>query len=311
MAAEKLLVMEAGEKRKECSIPESVLQFLADCRSRKLSPETVKKYEQVLHPFQKFCEGRGVSKVRGIDLALLRQYVQTLRDSGITLSKKIERLRTYGRFCEEMGWTEKVPATKLKKPQTGDQAVVPFTQEEWRKIVDAIDQYPERNSFGYDNRKRLRAFIYVLRFAALRISDVVKLLPTRVTDGRILVRTQKTGAPVHLVLPPFVIASLRAVANGQNYYFWSGSGKLKSAVGDWQRSVRRLFKLAQIKGHPHMFRHTLAVELLEKGVFVEQVAAILGNSPAIIYKHYAPWVRSRQKALDSAIMQVWESHSAE
>jgi predicted transcriptional regulator len=54
-----------------------------------------------------------------------------------------------------------------------------------------------------------------------------------------------------------------------------------------------------------MFRHTLAIELLEKGITVEHVAAILGNSPAIVYKHYSPWVASRQKALDKAVMSVW------
>jgi predicted transcriptional regulator len=49
----------------------------------------------------------------------------------------------------------------------------------------------------------------------------------------------------------------------------------------------------------------LAIELLEKGVTVEQVAAVLGNSPAIVYKHYSPWVESRQRALEKSIRKVW------
>jgi predicted transcriptional regulator len=54
-----------------------------------------------------------------------------------------------------------------------------------------------------------------------------------------------------------------------------------------------------------MFRHTLATELLEKGITVEHVAQILGNTPQIVYKHYSPWIPSRQKALDDAVMSVW------
>lgn len=76
-------------------------------------------------------------------------------------------------------------------------------------------------------------------------------------------------------------------------------------MNTWDRAFRKVLTIAGVKGHAHMFRHTLAIELLEKGVLVEQVAAILGNSPAIIYKHYSPWVLSRQKALDEAVKKVW------
>jgi integrase len=58
------------------------------------------------------------------------------------------------------------------------------------------------------------------------------------------------------------------------YFFWTGNGDPKSAVADWQRSYRRLFKSADIRRpdgeikrcHPHMFRDTFAVEMLLAGV---------------------------------------------
>jgi hypothetical protein len=36
------------------------------------------------------------------------------------------------------------------------------------------------------------------------------------------------------------------------------------------------------------------------------VAAILGDTEAIVRKHYAPWVKVRQDALDAAMMSVWQ-----
>jgi len=89
------------------------------------------------------------------------------------------------------------------------------------------------------------------------------------------------------------------------FYFWSGEGKVKSLITTWQRTFNALLELAKVKGHPHMYRHMLAIELLEKGVSVEHVAAILGNSPQIVYKHYSPWVESRQRALEESIKKVW------
>jgi hypothetical protein len=45
---------------------------------------------------------------------------------------------------------------------------------------------------------------------------------------------------------------------------------------------------------------------LTKGVSVENVAAILGNSPAIVVKHYSQWISSRQEALDAALELTWK-----
>jgi integrase/recombinase XerD len=66
-----------------------------------------------------------------------------------------------------------------------------------------------------------------------------------------------------------------------------------------------LFVLAGIKGHAHRFRTTFAVRLLEKGVSLESVAALLGNCVKVCEKHYAPWVKSRQDVLEKAVKATW------
>jgi predicted transcriptional regulator len=45
------------------------------------------------------------------------------------------------------------------------------------------------------------------------------------------------------------------------------------------------------RAHAHRFRYTLATELLEQGWTYEDVAEVLGNSAAIVKKHYAKWSR--------------------
>jgi integrase len=59
---------------------------------------------------------------------------------------------------------------------------------------------------------------------------------------------------------------------------------------------------AGVEGHPHRFRDTFAVRLLEKGVPIDQVSTLLGHTSVnTTEKYYAPWVRSRQKLLDEAV----------
>jgi integrase len=56
-----------------------------------------------------------------------------------------------------------------------------------------------------------------------------------------------------------------------------------------------------VNGHTHRFRDTFAVALLEKGATIENVSRLLGHtSIKITERHYSPWVKSRQDALDAA-----------
>jgi len=94
----------------------------------------------------------------------------------------------------------------------------------------------------------------------------------------------------------------------ERYFSWTGISKPKSAVGDWQRSLQKLFRLAQApNGHAHRFRDTFAVELLLAGVPLERVSMLLGHqSVKITEKHYAPWVHARQAQLEADVERVWQ-----
>jgi len=95
-----------------------------------------------------------------------------------------------------------------------------------------------------------------------------------------------------------------------HYFFWSGNDLPKTAVADWQRSLRTL-DLANFAGaHPHRFRDTFTVELLLAGVPIDQVSILLGHSSVkITERSYAPWVKTRQEQLEAAVMKAWDSNA--
>jgi site-specific recombinase XerD len=114
--------------------------------------------------------------------------------------------------------------------------------------------------------------------------------------------------PVYIPLPDFVVTELHKAGGllSGKYFFWSGRGEIKSCVNDWQRTLARLSKLAGVKFHAHQLRDSFAVDLLSNGVSIEDVATLLANTVKNAQKHYAPWVHSRQIALEKSIEKAWK-----
>lgn len=96
-------------------------------------------------------------------------------------------------------------------------------------------------------------------------------------------------------------------SDNPKYFFWNGRCSPISAVKIWERTFQRLFELAKVPGGTlHRFRDTFAVELLLKGVALDQVSILLGHSSVKITEiHYAPWVKARQEQLEVAIRKAW------
>lgn len=287
--------MEAG-KRDKITVEDACARFIDDLKSRGLSPDTIAKFRLLSEELKEM--GGHIDKVKPNDLAKLREK-WNLKPS--TAIKRLERLRSFFRFCVDRGWIEKNPAQSLRAPKETVIPVKPYDAQELEKIAWAIPLFPIKGIYGEANRERIAAFVAVLRWTGLRIRDVVQLRRDSVKNGYITLRTQKNGKPVKLPLHP----EIHLEGLGDEYLFWSGAGNPKSCVGDWQRTFRRLGLVSGVHIHAHRWRHTFATDLLSKGVPVSEVAAILGNSPRIVDKHYSQWIQTRQNAVDVAVRLTW------
>ena len=121
--------------------------------------------------------------------------------------------------------------------------------------------------------------------------------------------TAKTGTPVRVPLPQYVVKALKEVKRKHSdYFFHTGHHNVREAANTWRRRLAGVFTTAKIiGGHTHRFRDTFAVELLQAGVSLENVTILLGHTNIqITQQHYAPWVRTRQDMLEREIYKVNE-----
>jgi integrase/recombinase XerD len=291
------------------AIDSAIVKYLADAAARQLNAATLQKQKNLLERrLLGWSKEKGLRLLKQLDLPTLRDFRATWPDSPISAYKNVERLRSFFRFCHQAGWVEKDPSVALKPPKLPEKSskVRVFSDAQLTAILAACHRYPARNSFGHDNRARVRALILVLRYSGMRIGDCVSLETSHLEDDKLAVTTQKSGSRIFVPLPPTAVQALKTIHPDGKYYFWSGKGLQKSAVADWQRALRRLFLLAKVKGNPHMFRHTFATSLLTKGIPIEDVSVLLGHrSVRITEAFYSHWVKARRDRLEERVRELW------
>jgi len=292
--------MEARVHGDSVSVKDAFERFITARAGKGLRSESLGKYRLLERELVREFGSRPVDAVRVDDLA---RYREGWKLAAISARKKIERLRSFFKFCLSRGWVERNPASELDMPALKFSPTLPVTDTDLENLLAACDRFPNKGIYGERTGARIKTFLLVLRYAGLRIRDCVMLKRDSLSDGRIFIYAQKTGVPVYVPIPDFVVAELQKW--GGEYFFWSGAGLAKSAVADWQRSLSRLGKFAGISFHPHQLRNSFALSLLKNGVGLETVAILLGNSVKIAERHYSAFVPARQAVLEEAVKRTF------
>jgi integrase len=299
--AEGRMVPAAAESN-TVTVDKACADFLADADSRELQDSTLRKYRQLVRQMNAFATREGLLFIKQWDIEVTRRFRQSWQDKGLTVVKKLERLRALFRFALDSKWIAENPATKLKNPTFKPTPTMPFSQDDMVSILAACDRHQ-------GNKNRIRALVLLLRYTGLRIGDAVRLAQDRIVGNRLFLYTQKTGVLVWVPLPDFVIESLDAFEPmNKTYFFWSGASSRDGVARTYMTRLNRVFKLAGIpNGHAHRFRDTFAVELLLAGVPLERVSILLGHgSVKVTEKHYSPWVLARQEQLEADVKRTWD-----
>ena len=266
---------------------------------------------KVLRYFVRHCENSRVLTLPGVAADIIDAYRTSRLIGVITWSKELETLRQFFGWCVKRRWATENPAGHVKMPRNIRPAeeVRPYTPEELTRILMAAPQIGRAN---YE-RKRALAVVLLLRHTGLRITDVATLRRDRIRpNGRLHLRTQKTGGEVYLPLPGELLGALTDLPFPRGsepwcpWFFWNGISKTAVVKGITERTLTAVFRKAKIHGgKAHRFRHSLATEILARGGSMQDVADVLGISVKIAEKHYAKWNLARQERIDRLMQGMW------
>jgi len=188
---------------------------------------------------------------------------------------------------------------------------------------------------------RLENFIRVMRYSGARIIDVANMA-VRALDAKGIwtyqpIKTKyTTGVWVSIQLPPDVVRPLREMPRFHPAYFFlqQKSGKFpteQNAPDPWHEDIAALWPLvhkragleafSDSKGNhwgiidafanrrmavsSHSFRNTFAVCSYMKGLTWARIAECMGDTEAIVKRHYNRYTRGKINAVAADVQATW------
>jgi len=212
------------------------------------------------------------------------------------------------RRARELRWIGENPAEVLLSIKTPRNEVKKKTPEEKRRLMEAIPEvFPQI-------AETVKAFVLIQRYSGLRLVDVVTLRTDALADDGLMIASQeKNEEPVFVPLPPFVIELVEHLPiKSKDYFFWTGTSTIKTAVNDWSEKMRRLYEAAGIEGkRTHEWRDTLAIEVLEGGGSLEDVQLLLGHkSRKTTEKYYVALTKKRMEKAIEVRRRTWDADAS-
>jgi integrase len=84
-----------------------------------------------------------------------------------------------------------------------------------------------------------------------------------------------------------------------------GEPAFPGTLTQWRERVNKVIKDAGFKTTPHGFRHYRITEWLSAGVYVDDVADMVGTSSNEIRKTYRHWIKEAEDRLDKVQREAW------
>ena len=278
--------------------PEEIKKYLNTLQyERKLSPNTIKSYEENLEIFLDFIKGKSIFEIKQNDI---EEFLGKQEKTETTKAHYLSVLNSFYLFCIYEGYTNYNPCEGIPMPRLIKKIPEYLTYEE----VDKLLNIPLNTAYDY----RTKAMLELLYATGMRISELLSLRYTNVDFDNDFVRVEGKGSKERII--PFNETSKKylqlylnqyrpvLVKKGKNYQelFLNNRGTPISRQGFF-KILKNLCITTGISKQisPHVLRHSFATHLLNGGADLRVIQELLGHSDISTTQIYTHVSKEREK----------------
>ncbi|EFJ2713411.1 site-specific tyrosine recombinase XerC [Escherichia coli] len=271
-----------------------MLAWLESLEAAGYSARSVEGYRERVLPFVTWCEERGLLYAPQVSLSVLEAYQRHLRSyrkaDGNTLAvggqlNRLSAVKNFYRWLLKRHVILYSPAEMLTLPKEEKRLPAQvFSEQETRQVLGSLDT---EKPLGLRNR----AILEVLWSTGIRRMEVANLMLCDVdfTRGVVNVRQGKGKkdrvVPVGHVALAWVMRYLRDVRphltqradSGHLFVTYHGKGLSRGTLTQIGGETIREKARIQKPGACHIFRHSMATQMLDNGADTRHIQAILGH----------------------------------
>lgn len=269
-------------------LPTLLPEFEGHLANQELAPATIRNYSADVRGFVRWLHDRKNGKTPSVpreqDLAKYRQYlIEVTNQSPLSINRRLQSLRMFGRFLNEKGYADENPARDLQLLALGNDETPPriLDEDEIAQLIVAVRAGARRRLMRRDY-----AIIELMLQAGLRVHEVALLtqdsLVLTPNGMRLIVRGSREQHVRQVPLNETLARALREYLQVRpalpqvSTLFVSQQGKPLS-TRSIQRLVEEYAEAAQLEDVcANSLRHTCAKKLLDEHS-QERVAEWLGH----------------------------------
>ncbi|MFK7745501.1 MAG: tyrosine-type recombinase/integrase [Roseobacter sp.] len=267
-----------------------IKSYRASPRYRNLKPRTGLDYDKHLDFFVSIMGDRNPARLQRKDVIRMRD---ANAEKAYFANYALRVLRVLMEHCIDLGWRDDNPARGVPELKSQKRA----EREPWpRELLDAY-----RQACPVGTRERLVMELCV--GTGQRIGDILEMRWSDIEDGSVFVRQNKTKKELWVPILPELQTALDAASRHSVFILTNEQGSNRWSYRGASAAVRKVRE--QIGALPydiHSWRYNAACELLEAGCGDDLIAAVTGQSPAMV-QHYTKKVRQRIRAAQAQQMR--------
>lgn len=254
---------------------------------KRYSPHTVLAYQRDLTDWQLYLQEQvGVSLINDVKPVMIRSWLASLKDNGVTarsLVRKISTLKSFYKYLLKSGQVDASPMAQVTTPKMGSRLPAFIKEEEALQLGELLATTAE--DWKGLNTKMLVSLFYT---TGMRLSELIQLRESQIDLPRAQLKVLGKGKKER-ILPLTkemveLIGSYREQKKvqfdgDQEWLLLTEAGKKLYPRYAWALVNKILGEATTVQQKsPHVLRHSFATHLLNNGADLNAVKELLGHS---------------------------------